>query len=167
MWAMDGSLDEQPNRDWRATALWWRRIAAALLVTVGLLIAFIARHKLEVPVDERLLGTWQSDRSRTMEEIQRTRKLDDEQMAHLHELFGKMKVTYSKTMIVTELDDWSMTYDYEVLGRDEHSTAIRAISAETPPIDFSEFSVIHFESPDAYWLYTQLGGFREYFRRVE
>ena len=32
--------------------------------------------------------------------------------------------------------------------------------------ELSSFQVIHFGGPDTYWLDSQLGGMREYFKRV-
>ena len=40
------------------------------------------------------------------------------------------------------------------------------IYRKTVRVDLSEFTVIHFDGQDSYWLYTKIGGFREYFKRV-
>lgn len=57
-----------------------------------------------------------------------------------------------------------------MLGKDKHSVAIREIMDKPSPldgvVDLSEFMVIQFNGPDSYWLYTQIGGIREYFKRV-
>ena len=55
---------------------------------------------------------------------------------------------------------------YEVLGRDKYSVVIREIDPKPSALDLTEFAVIHFEGPDSYWLYTKVGGIREFFNRV-
>lgn len=31
----------------------------------------------------------------------------------------------------------------------------------------SDFTVIQFDGPDSYWLYSQIGGIKEHFKRVQ
>jgi len=70
----------------------------------------------------------------------------------------------------TDLDGRAGTINYEVLGKDKHSVAIREIQDKPSLLDdvgeFSEFTVIQFDGQDSYWLYTQIGGIREYFKRI-
>ena len=56
---------------------------------------------------------------------------------------------------------------YEVLGRDTMSVVIRDIESKPSPPDETEFSVIQFDGSDSYWLYTKIGGVKEYFKRVK
>lgn len=81
-----------------------------------------------------------------------------------------MRITYTSNTVTSDLEGTLETSRYEVLGKDQHSIVIREINRKPSPLDdleLSEFTVIHFESPDSYWLYTQIGGVQEYFKRVQ
>ena len=113
--------------------------------------------------DPRLYGTWLSDRERTLNPF--SSDTSDE----LSTLFGKLKVTFSESAYTTELDDFVETMPYTVLGIDAHSVVIRddlAPDADMASLGLSTFTKIHFEGDDAYWLTTEIGGYREYFKRV-
>ena len=73
-------------------------------------------------------------------------------------------------MPVADLDGTAEAFRYEVLGKDKLSVVIREIKDKPSPLDgmfeLSEFTVIQFDGPDAYWVTTQIGGIREYFKRV-
>ena len=117
--------------------------------------------------DDRLWGTWQSDADRTIAGIRERRPVDEKQEAALRRLFGKLKITYTATTFTTELNGVTELNPYEMLGRDQHSVVIRELGPKPQGLeDLSEFTVIYFEGPDVYWLHTQLGGVREYFKRI-
>ena len=81
-----------------------------------------------------------------------------------------MRITYTSNTLTTELGGWVETSRYEVLGKDQHSVVIRGINQQPSLMDdleLSEFTVIHFEGPNSYWLYTQVGGVQEHFKRVQ
>lgn len=153
---------------------WWKWIAtAALVVSGGSLAALVAVLVLPARTarltDDRLIGAWQSDAERTIAGIRERRPVDDRQEAGLRKLFGKLRVTYTPTTYTTELDGTSESFKYEVLGKDKHSVVIREERKPSPVDDvlkLSEFTVIQFDGPDAYWLDTQIGGTREYFKWV-
>jgi hypothetical protein len=152
----------------------WKRVAvASLLVAAGSLAALVAvalSVRTARVTDDRLLGTWQSDADRTVAGIREQRPVDDRQEAALRTLFGKLRVTYTPAAVTTDLDGKAETGRYEVLGKDKHSVVIREVKDGPSPLDgvveLSEFTVIQFDGPDSYWLTTQIGGIREYFRRV-
>jgi hypothetical protein len=128
-----------------------------------------ASHAADPPrlKDERLLGTWQSDADRTIAEIRERKPVTAEQEAALRKLFGKMRITWSEAKYTTELDGTTKSFPYEVLGRDKVSVAIRSPVTPLPPLKLSEFSIIHFEDANTYWLHTQIGDIKEYFKRVK
>lgn len=152
----------------------WKWVAVvALFAAAGSFTALVA--VLGFPVrtvratDDRLLGTWQSDADRTIAGIRERKPVDAKQDAALRKLFGKMRVTYTPSAYTTELDGTTESYKYAVLGQDKHSVVVRDVERKPSPLDafeLSEFTVIQFDGPDSYWLYTQFGGIREYFKRV-
>lgn len=156
------------TRDWRTSACRWRR---TVLVTLACLLIACGKRGTTTAgsnklTDERLLGTWQSDKERTVEELQRTRRLDEKQLAALSGMFGKLKITYTEATYTTKLDGVTESMPYEVVGRDRHSVVVRDLERREPDLGLTEFSVIHFDRPDSYWVFTEIGGFREFFRRV-
>jgi hypothetical protein len=163
-----GAEAERSLRQWKWIAV------ASLLAAVGSLIALVAVLFLPTRAarltDDRLLGTWQSDADRTIAGIRARRPVNDKQEAAFRTLFGKLRVTYTPTILTTDLDGKSEPGRYEVLGKDKHSVAIREIKDKPSPLDgvieISEFTVIQFDGPNSYWLYTQIGGIREYFKRA-
>ena len=120
--------------------------------------------------DDRLLGTWQSDADRTIAGIREQRPVDDKQEIALRKLFGRMRITYTPATYTVELGGTNDSHRYEVLGKDKHSVVIREVGRRPSAMDGlfaqSEFSVIQYTGPDSYWLYTQIGGIREYFKRA-
>ena len=148
-----------------------------MLVTLAAVVALPIKTAAVVPpiktaqaTDDRLLGTWQSDADRTIAGIRERKPVDDKQEAALRTLFGKLRVTYTQNALTTDLDGSVGTGRYEVLGKDKHSVAVREIMDKPSPLDavveLSEFSILQFDGPDSFWLYTQMGGIREYFKRV-
>jgi hypothetical protein len=117
--------------------------------------------------DERLIGTWQSDADRTIAALRERRPVDAKQEAALRKLFGKLRVTYTSTAFTTELDGVTESGRYEVLGRDKRSVVIREVESKPSLLEVSEFTVIYFDSPDSYWLYTKIGDVQEYFIRIK
>ena len=156
--------------DW--TAKEWQRVAhAALVVAVVSFtsLAFLLFQSIR-STDERLMGTWQSDADRTVAGILENGKVDEKQVEALRNLFGKMRITYASNTLTTELEGRVETCRYVVLGKDQHSVVIREINQQPSVMDdleLSEFIVIHFEGPNSYWLYTQVGGVQEHFKRVQ
>lgn len=152
----------------------WKRIAiVAMLISVALVAAVVAIGGLPSRIfrltDERLTGTWQSDADRTIAGMQTGQPKDSAREVKLRNLFGKMRITYSSTTYTTELEGSINTYGYQILGRDKHSVVIREIENGKSPLDFlelSSFTVIHFDRPDSYWVDSEIGEIREYFKRV-
>ena len=159
-----GTEAEVSLRRWKLIAGLALASSGALLVILAVMLALLLRPARQT--DERLIGTWQSDADRTIADLRQRRPADDKQEAALRKLFGRLRVTYYPTTYTTELDGVTESCRYEVLGRDKHSVAVREIDPKPWPLELSEFTVIQFDGPDSYWLYTQIGGIREYFKRV-
>ncbi|WP_162097391.1 hypothetical protein [Gemmata obscuriglobus] len=166
--AMRVGKGEQSSRRWKWVAVASMVAAAGLLA--ALVVAVAAPVRLTRMTDDRLLGTWQSDADRTVAGIRERKPVDDKQEAALRTLFGKLRVTYTATALTTDLNGQAETDRYAVLGKDKHSVVIREIKDKPSPLDgvmeLSEFTIIQFDGPDAYWVTTQIGGIREYFKRV-
>jgi hypothetical protein len=154
---------ERSLRRWKWTAV--LAIASGAILLAALAVNLLSLRRPIRKTDERLIGTWQSDADRTIAVI-RHRRPDEQQEAALRKIFGKLWVTYGDTACTTELDGVVESNRYEVLGRDKQSVVIREIRPKPLPLELSEFVVIHFDGPDSYWLYTEIGGIQEYFRRV-
>ena len=160
-------MDEvRPKQEWKWIAL------VALVAAASSLAALITVFPLRKKSDHRLLGTWQSDAERTIAGIKEIRPVDEKQEAALRQLFGKMRLTYTATTYRTELNGSKSVYQYEVLGKDKHSVVVRDVNSPPSPLEefgleSSEFTVIQFDGPDAYWVITKIGDMREYFKRVE
>lgn len=116
-------------------------------------------------VDPRLLGTWQSDADRTIATLRERRPLDEGQEAGLRKLFGKLRITYTESAYTIDLEGFTRTRRYEVLGTDKGSVVIHDLGPQG--LELSEFTVIHFDGPDSYSLMSSIGDTREYFKRVK
>jgi hypothetical protein len=143
----------------------WRRVALAGWLTA--LVFGISWFTLRTgSFDDRLLGVWQSDAERTIEGMPPPVPGEKD----LRPLFGRLKVTWTRSTCTTELDGVTEVTDYRILGRDDHSVVIREFERAPSPLkefmDFSDFTIIQFEGRDAYWVTTKVGGIREYFKRV-
>jgi hypothetical protein len=159
----------------RLLGFWMRSVALCLVLCgvlqAAILIALVFHLRSPHRIDERLIGSWQSDPDRTIAALRDHRSVDDNQEAALRKLFGKLRVTYTSTTYTTELDDVTESHQYEVLGVDKHSVVIREVNRKPSPVDTifdpTEFTVIQFEGPDSYWLYSRIGCLRECFKRIK
>jgi hypothetical protein len=111
--------------------------------------------------DKRLLGSWRSDRRRTVAEWRFRKRLAPKRRRWFLGVFGKLRVTYTRTRIRSVFDDSRFTQRYKVLAADSDTVAIY----------FEDMKVtgqwriqhIHFEGCDRYWI--ALGSNREWFKR--
>jgi hypothetical protein len=118
-------------------------------------------------MEPRLIGTWLSDADRTIEAARGSLNLTPEREAAFRKIFGRLQMTYSESTCETNLDGTLDAFEYQVLGSDPTSVAVRSIGSQPiKMLKLSEFSVIHFDGPDALWLQPEHGP-REYFKRVK
>lgn len=122
----------------------------------------MATHKGKT--DRRLLGTWRSDRRRTLRELRFPRHVPRKRQEPLRAIFGKLRLTYTRSRIRYVLDDWSAVRPYEVLASDSISVAIRFHDELA-----GEWLIqhIHFDPKDADRYWVSIGFGREWFRRVK
>ena len=124
------------------------------------------------PADPRLLGTWISDAKKTMEMMPGSPDQESEVYRKMKAIFGKLKFTFSSTEMVIEVDGKIDRSAYRILASDEYSCVIEEMDGH-PEIGKelrdilkrSRFNVIHFETPESYWVQSPSSGFAEYFRR--
>ena len=108
--------------------------------------------------DRRLLGTWRSDKERTMRLWRFKKELDTEQKAKFESIFGKMTRRFTSTHAYSEFDGETTSNPYRVLGADEHSVVVAYPNGKA-----SELQQIFFEDD---WFYVVSGYNVEFFRRV-
>lgn len=113
--------------------------------------------------DKRLLGIWRSDRRRTLAEWRFAKRLSPEKRRKILAIFGKLRVTYTRTRIRGVLGDYRLTQAYELLAADSDTVAIRYHDSQLTGEWLIEH--IHFEGSDRYWI--SLGHCREWFRRIK
>ncbi len=106
-------------------------------------------------VDRRLLGTWRSDRRKTMAEMvwPRTMKLDRRKW--FAGLFGHLKLRYTPRFCFSDLKGYQERGPYEVIAIDTDSVAIMSAG---------QIQHLHFEG-EHYWI--SCGRNREWFKRVK
>jgi len=121
--------------------------------------------------DKRLLGTWRSDRPRTIAEWRFIDRVTPEQRRKLFSLLGKLRLTHTPTRIRGVFGEYQFTQRDEVLATDSDSVAVRYVDLDTPndktqvKKDWWRIRHIHLEGPDLYWI--SLGSNREWFKRVK
>lgn len=146
-------------------------ISIAVILLIALCVIGYYYWSNTTRVDDRLIGTWQSDGERTIATMKEQRKLNDKQVESLNTLFGKLQITYTNNReIRTSMNDSKDSGRFEIVGMDKNSVVIREYGTKRPDVEYfnlSEYQVIYFDGPDAYWVYTQIGGVKEYFKRVK
>lgn len=109
-------------------------------------------------IDKRILGTWQSDKERTVALWKYRKDVGDEKRERFESIFGKMKLRFSTTHVYTEFDDLNEVTPYSVVARDEDSIVIAGYRENKVQLQH-----IHFEQ-DSYYV---LSGYNvEFFKRI-
>ena len=113
--------------------------------------------------DRRLLGTWRSDRRRTLRELRFPRHVPRKRQEPLRAIFGKLRLTYTRSRVRCALDNWRVIRPYEVLASDSSSVAICFNDELTGGWLIQH---IHFDPKDADRYWVSIGFGREWFKRV-
>ena len=113
--------------------------------------------------DKRLLGTWRTDRGRTVAEWRFRKRLTPQKRRKFLAIFGKLRVTYTRTRIRGIYGDYRFAQRYQVVAMDSDSVAIRY--EDTQVTGQWRIQHVHFEGQNHYWI--ALGRNREWFRRVK
>ena len=110
-------------------------------------------------IDHRLLGTWQSDTCKTIQEIRNRRDVPESKLKELRSIFGELRIRYTRNRMYSEFEGNRSVHPYQVVAKDLDSVSIMA------PGDVCDDQVyhVHFDR-DHYWIC--LGRFREYFKKV-
>jgi hypothetical protein len=116
-------------------------------------------------IDKRLLGTWLSDRRRTLKELRYRPGLKRKHREYLHASFGFLRVRYTRRQIHGVLKDYRFKRPYEVLGRDEGSVAIRTFY-KIPGETTGEWIIYHIHFRDNHHYWVSYGYIREWFKKV-
>lgn len=111
--------------------------------------------------DKRMLGTWQSDKARTLKELRYRPGMTAKQRKFFHRLFGHLRVKFGRGYIRSVLEDFRYVKPYVVLASDETSVAIRAYCQLTQGWDIQH---MHFHGKRHFWI--NLGLNRKWFKRV-
>jgi hypothetical protein len=117
------------------------------------------------PAESRLIGTWQSDADATIAEMRKKKAVTEKQEEALRKLFGRLRITYAATSLMTDLDGVQETQRYQVVSQDGDSIVLREWF---PASKKKEQQVrIRFIDKDTYWVDVEQFEISECFRRVE
>ncbi|MES2257575.1 MAG: hypothetical protein V4724_03600 [Pseudomonadota bacterium] len=125
----------------------------AALLTCGAIGATDRRH-----IEKRLLGTWRSDKERTIAHWKYQKELAPEVQERFERIFEKFTLRFTEKHIYTEFEDAKDTVPYSVVAQD-------AVSVVIAWHDDRERSLqqIHFED-DGYYV---LSGYNvEFYKRI-
>jgi len=117
-------------------------------------------RKLRPKTDRRLLGTWRSDRRRTVKEWRFLPRTPQRIRKRLAAIFGHLALRYTRRRLYSDYRGDRQTHEYEVLASDAESVAIiyRDLSER-------EWKILHIHF-EGRWYWISLGPQREFFRRV-
>ena len=131
--------------------------------TVALPATVVVEYRRSRRTDERLSGTWKSDRDRTMEEYHRIYDRDDLSQETVQKAtvgFGKRSLTFSGTDMLVDLEGETHSYRFRVVQAERNSVALRWRPSGTS----NEFLDIEFDK-DGFWLMPQSAACKEFFRK--
>ena len=111
---------------------------------------------------KQLFGPWRSDAKRTLEELAKKR-MPSKSFKTFQKIFGKLRLTYRPSTIISEFKGKRATFRYKILGADAHSIAILVDEKLPFGLGRPKIRQINFEG-DYYWI--SLGGMREFFKRI-
>lgn len=109
--------------------------------------------------DQRLLGTWRSDKERTTKLWHYKNELDAEKKQKFESIFGKLTRRYTATRLHTEFDGDKTSGKYWIVASDARSVVL---AYENEPDN--KLEQVFFEEE---WIYILAGYNVEFFRRVE
>ena len=113
--------------------------------------------------DQRLVGTFVSDRGATVEFLQRTGKFTEQQIEAFSEVLGKWKIEYDGSKVAATFDGEIMEkIPVKVLEKNDEYVVVETQSNG----EVSRAKIIFTE--DGYWEVSETAGpyYREKFRRI-
>ena len=108
------------------------------------------------------LGTWQSDRRRSLRHYKTATKKTPPRHRKFRAIFGKLKIRWTRRRCYVEFLESKTWYQYEIVASDDTSLVVRMREAGDEPGTLQQ---IHFEGPDIYWVGCA-GILCEYFKRI-
>jgi|SRR3989344_8113765 len=95
--------------------------------------------------DKRLLGVWRSDKAKTTKFWAFRKRLSVRKRKHIFNLFGKLRLRFTREKIYSEYEDLKNVVPYSVIAKDKNSVVI--IWHEK---DGDSLQHIHFENGSFY-----------------
>jgi hypothetical protein len=112
-------------------------------------------------IDKRLLGTWKSDKAKTLAEMRLRRDFKSKQLKVLAPMLGKLEVRYTRTKCHVKLGKYRDSRQYTVLGKDSEGVAILSGSSLC-----GEDQITHIRFDGRHYWITVRGCYREWFKKV-
>lgn len=128
---------------------------AGLSFAGGSALAFEPRRK----IDKRLLGTWKSDKERTIERWRYDKPLSNEKREKFESIFGKLVLRITETHYYGIFEEDNFSCPYTVVASDERSVCISQDFTGT-----QELKQYFFEGN---YMYVLVGYNIEFFKQVE
>jgi hypothetical protein len=120
----------------------------------------------EIIVEDRLLGTWQSDKDKTVQWLKKHRKFSEER---LNEIVEKLRL--GEMVIKITEDTWEITYNGKtnvtgsnIIGVASNTIAVMQLNAVTKE---PSINVITLEDENTYSVYSYNFDFKEYFKKIK
>lgn len=112
---------------------------------------------------ERLIGTWKSNREKTLENLRQVPNLSEGQRNKLTPLFGKISTTYDGKRGITKLNGESFEEPYTVISDTPQAIVIESLDAMTKK---KEKVTLRFSGKDEFCVdVVQVPGLAECFAR--
>ena len=113
--------------------------------------------------NEKLIGTWKSNKDATVAYLKTHTKLTSQQLDKLATVFGKMTITFDAKNVTFKSGDWKFTSAYKVISETKDSITIESEDPGTkkPSQGKLEFDGNGFWCPD-----DKIPGFKEKFDKV-
>ena len=111
--------------------------------------------------DKRLLGTWRSDRQRTLQDWVWRPGWRARKRKKLASIFGHLILRYTRSRLYSNLKGYKETETYELLGADSDSVVIRRWDSHVAEWRLRH---IHFDGEHYYWI--TIGRQREWFKKI-
>ena len=155
------------------------------IIYLILIITFtsLGNEKLPKDLQEKLLGTWVSDREKTIEFNKKYSILKPIQMEFLSKISGLLTIEYQKGNLSKEHmpkysytlngkeikndEEWEETKKYKILGYTESSIIIESVNQIFGKMIYT----LQFEDENTYWIYLSNDistlHAREYFKKIK
>jgi hypothetical protein len=111
--------------------------------------------------DHRLIGTWRSDRRRSLKDWIWKPHASAEQRKRVADIFGHLVIRFARQKMHTDFKGERYSRIYSVLASDQDSVAILHGSSL---LDGQSIQHIHFVGDRHYWI--ALGRGREWFKKI-